>query len=64
MAMFNSHSLLGENKLKKPFLHLPDPHLHHVLEDIALGVSVGVPLGLADDDIVLEKEDVPMVASG
>ena len=38
------------------------PHLHHVLEDVGLSLRVAVPLGFADDAVVLEEEDVAVVA--
>ena len=38
-------------------------HLHHVLEHVALCVSVAVPLGFTDDAVVFKEEDVAMVTS-
>ena len=37
-------------------------HLHHVLEDVGLRLCVAVPLGFADDAVVLEQEHVAVVA--
>jgi len=39
-------------------------YLHHVLEDVGLCVRVAVPLGFADDAVVLEQEDVAVVTPG
>lgn len=39
-------------------------YLHHVLEDVGLGLGVAVSLGFADDAVVLKEENVTMVTSG
>lgn len=39
-------------------------YLHHVLEDVWLGLSVAVSLGFADDAVVLKQKNVTMVTSG
>lgn len=36
-------------------------NLHHVLEDVAVGVGLRIPLGFADQKVTLEEEDVSLV---
>ena len=39
-------------------------YLHHILEDITLCVSVALSVRFADDAVVLEEENMAVVASG